>query len=210
LGKIPEGWKVVFLSDIANFISGYSYKGNELVPSKQAMATIKNFQRKGGFKLDGFKEIIPSDKIKKEQYANIYDILVAHTDLTQNADVIGNAEMLLSNGDYEKIIFSMDLVKVEPKEVFPYRFFIASLLQSEKFKSYCLGYVNGTTVLHLSKKALPNYILAIPHNNAYIVQFDNLLSNLYKKMSELIKENSKLSLLRDSLLPRLMSGEIEV
>lgn len=136
--------------------------------------------------------------------------MVAHTDLTQNADVIGNAEMLLSNGDYEKIIFSMDLVKVEPKEVFPYRFFIASLLQNEKFKSYCLGYVNGTTVLHLSKKALPNYLLAIPHNNAYIVQFDNLLSTLYKKMSELIKENSKFSLLRDSLLPRLMSGEIEV
>ena len=75
------------------------------------MATIKNFERSGGFKIEGFKEIIPSSKLKPSQYIEIFDSLVAHTDLTQNADVIGNAEMLLTKANYQNIIISMDVVK---------------------------------------------------------------------------------------------------
>ena len=89
-------WSETTLSEIANFIGGYSYKGEELTDSSNiAMVTIKNFGRNGGFKADGFKGITPSAKLKECHYANLFDILVAHTDLTQNADVIGNAELLL-------------------------------------------------------------------------------------------------------------------
>ena len=95
---MPSDWVDTPLSNIADFISGYSYKGNELVKSPIAMATIKNFDRKGGFKLDGYKEILPSNKLKPAQHADLFDILIAHTDLTQNAEVIGNAE-----NDYEQI-----------------------------------------------------------------------------------------------------------
>ena len=90
-------WSETTLSEIANFIGGYSYKGEELTDSSNiAMVTIKNFGRNGGFKADGFKGITPSAKLKECHYANLFDILVAHTDLTQNADVIGNAELLLT------------------------------------------------------------------------------------------------------------------
>ena len=44
-----DDWETKPLSEIAEFIGGYSYKGNELVESSStAMATIKNFERKGG------------------------------------------------------------------------------------------------------------------------------------------------------------------
>ena len=198
------------LSEVARFIGGYSYKGNELQPSSQAMATIKNFERKGGFKVDGYKEIIPSEKIKQEQYAKVYDILVAHTDLTQNADVIGNAEMILSKGSHNRILFSMDLVKVEPKQNFPYRYFLIALLQDNAFKSHCLGYVNGTTVLHLSKKALPDFVFDIPTDRKLIEQINLLLSYYYQKRAEIMTESSDLASLRNVLLPRLMSGELVV
>ena len=95
-GTMPENWSYIQLSDLATFVGGYSYKGTELQTSNCAMATIKNFDRNGGFKLDGFKEIIPSEKLKISQEVDLFDILVAHTDLTQNAEVIGNAELLLS------------------------------------------------------------------------------------------------------------------
>ena len=127
-----------------------------------AMATIKNFDRKGGFKLDGYKEIIPSSKLKESQHAELFDTLVAHTDLTQNAEVIGNAEPVMSKSGYDDIIFSMDLVKVLPKKENVSKFLLAAILQDKKFKAHCLGYVNGTTVLHLSKKALPEYKLFLP------------------------------------------------
>ena len=196
------------LETIALFVGGYSYKGKELKPSKKAMATIKNFDRNGGFKLDGYKEIEPSDKVKPGQFVNMFDILVAHTDLTQNAEVIGNAEMVLSFDGYERIVFSMDLVKVIPQDVFPFKFLLAALLRDSDFKSHCMGYVNGTTVLHMSKKALPEFEVLLPKDQSSICQIDTYLSNIYRKMAEIVSESSHLSTLRDTLLPQLMSGEL--
>ena len=203
-------WREATLSEVAHFIGGYSYNGEELTDSSNvAMATIKNFGRNGGFKVDGFKDITPSGKLKKCHYANMFDILVAHTDLTQNADVIGNAELLLTKGNYESIIFSMDLVKVLPNNSFPYKFLLAAMLKSKVFKGHCLGYVNGTTVLHLSKKALPEFEIKIPSESEANMMNDTLAS-LYKRMAEVLQENDRLTRLRDTLLPKLMSGELKI
>ncbi|SFG74994.1 restriction endonuclease subunit S [Prevotella sp. KH2C16] len=203
-------WEKISLSEIASFVGGYSYTGEELTDySNIAMATIKNFGRNGGFKADGFKGINPSAKLKEYHYANLFDILVAHTDLTQNADVIGNAELLLTCGKYDSIIFSMDLVKVQPKETFPYRFLLAAMLKNRQFKGHCIGYVNGTTVLHLSKKALPDFEIRKP-TNSEAKTMNETLAPYYKRMAELLQENYKLISLRDTLLPKLMSGELRI
>lgn len=209
-GTLPDNWSKTPLSSIANFVSGYSYKGAELTESNIAMATIKNFDRKGGFKLDGYKEIIPSNKLKDTQHAELFDTLVAHTDLTQNAEVIGNAEPVMSKSGYSDIVFSMDLVKVVPKNNHISKFLIAAILQDKKFKAHCLGYVNGTTVLHLSKKALPEYQLYLPDDLSALKPLDELVTALYLQISANIEEITKLETLRDTLLPKLMSGELDV
>lgn len=208
-GVMPSDWVETPLSDIAEFITGYSYKGTELTDSTIAMATIKNFDRKGGFKLDGYKEIIPSSKLKESQHAELFDTLVAHTDLTQNAEVIGNAEPVMSKSGYDDIVFSMDLVKVLPKNDGVSKFLIAAILQDKKFKAHCLGYVNGTTVLHLSKKALPEYKLFLPNDFSTLKPLDEVVTALYKQVSSNISENTYLEELRESLLPKLMSGELD-
>lgn len=209
-GLCPDDWELTPLSSFARFISGYSYKGNELQPSSIAMATIKNFDRKGGFKLDGYKEIVPSSKLKPEHHASLFDTLVAHTDLTQNAEVIGNAEPVLSFSGYEDIIFSMDVVKVVPNNPAVSKFLIAAMLQTQQFKGHCLGYVNGTTVLHLSKKALPEYSLMLPRDFSVLSPLDEAVSSMYQQMALNIDECVQLTKLRDTLLPRLMSGELDV
>lgn len=203
-------WATVNLSEIATFTSGYSYKGNELVEnSDTAMATIKNFERNGGFKIDGYKPIVPSSKLKAEQRAQLFDILVAHTDLTQNAEVIGNAEILLSKGIYKDLIFSMDLVKVNAKESFPFQYLLALLLKNPRFKSHCIGYVNGTTVLHMNKRALPDYETIIPSMEDAL-NLNSTAKAIFCQMSENLTEISNLIQLRDTLLPRLMSGELKI
>lgn len=209
-GALPDNWSKTPLSSIADFVSGYSYKGAELTESNIAMATIKNFDRKGGFKLDGYKEIIPSNKLKDTQHAELFDTLVAHTDLTQNAEVIGNAEPIMSKSGYIDIVFSMDLVKVVQKNNHISKFLIAAILQDKKFKAHCLGYVNGTTVLHLSKKALPEYQLYLPDDLSALKPLDELVTALYLQISANIEEIAKLETLRDALLPKLMSGELDV
>ena len=209
-GVLPDDWSKTPLSSIADFVSGYSYKGTELTESNIAMATIKNFDRKGGFKLDGYKEIVPSSKLKDTQHAELFDTLVAHTDLTQNAEVIGNAEPVMSKSGHSDIVFSMDLVKVVSKNNHISKFLIAAILQDKKFKVHCLGYVNGTTVLHLSKKALPEYQLYLPNDLSALKPLDELVTVLYQQISANIEEITKLEALRDTLLPKLMSGELDV
>lgn len=209
-GVLPDDWSKTSLSSIADFVSGYSYKGTELTESNIAMATIKNFDRKGGFKLDGYKEIVPSSKLKDTQHTELFDTLVAHTDLTQNAEVIGNAEPVMSKSGYSDIVFSMDLVKVVPKNKHISKFLIAAILQDKKFKAHCLGYVNGTTVLHLSKKALPEYQLYLPNDLSALKPLDELVTALYQQISANIEEITKLEALRNTILPKLMSGELDV
>lgn len=210
-GVLPDDWSKTSLSSIADFVSGYSYKGTELAESNIAMATIKNFDRKGGFKLDGYKEIVPSSKLKDTQHTELFDTLVAqHTDLTQNAEVIGNAEPVMSKSGYSDIVFSMDLVKVVPKNKHISKFLIAAILQDKKFKAHCLGYVNGTTVLHLSKKALPEYQLYLPNDLSALKPLDELVTALYQQISVNIEEITKLEALRNTILPKLMSGELDV
>ena len=205
-----SNWANTSLSEVASFVGGYSYKSEELTDfSNVAMATIKNFGRNHGFKAEGFKGITPSAKLKECHYVNLFDILVAHTDLTQNADVIGNAELLLTCGKYNSIIFSMDLVKVLPKEIFPYSFLLAAMLKNKMFKGHCLGYINGTTVLHLNKKALPEFEIRKPSDSKAKIM-NETLAPYYKRMAKLLQETDKLISLRDTLLPKLMSGELKI
>lgn len=210
LGMIPEGWRVGRLDEYVDNLSGYSYKGNELLPSTIAMATIKNFVRGGGFKIDGYKEIIISKNIKKYQYVNLFDVLVAHTDITQNAEVVGNPAIILSTAGYEKLIMSMDLTKVVSHDARITPPLLYSILSTRRFKEHALGYVNGTTVLHMSKKAVPEYKLVMPKDLDVLKELTSVLDNLYSLMSEIYAENLRLSTLRDTLLPRLMSGELQV
>ena len=201
-----EDWKEYNLQELMEISNGYSYTGKELVDeSTIGMATIKNFERTGGFKENGFKDIEPL-KAKENHYVDKFDILVACTDLTQNADIIGNAVMLLNTGKYENVVLSMDLVKVLPKRN---KYLIFSILNSKEFKNFALGYKTGTTVLHLNKNCFKDFNIKLPEQNK-IEQFEKVVEVNYKKISSNLEQNNVLTQLRDTLLPKLMNGEIDL
>ena len=204
-----DDWEEYLLSDISKMINGYSYKGNELVEkSNIGMATIKNFERTGGFKLDGFKDIVPQ-KCKSDHYVKPFEILVACTDLTQNADIIGNAIMLLNNANYDEIIMSMDLVKLIPITDIVNNYMLYAIVNSKDFKNFALRYKSGTTVLHLNKNCFKEYTIKLPNYNT-IKDLSKVFEGNYKKISQIVDENRKLEQLRDILLPKLMNGEIDL
>ena len=204
-----DDWEEYLLSDISKMINGYSYKGNELVEkSNIGMATIKNFERTGGFKLDGFKDIVPQ-KCKSDHYVKPFEILVACTDLTQNADIIGNAIMLLNNANYDEIIMSMDLVKLIPITDIVNNYMLYAIVNSKDFKNFALRYKSGTTVLHLNKNCFKEYTIKLPNYNT-IKDLSKVFEVNYKKISQIVDENRKLEQLRDTLLPKLMNGEIDL
>ena len=210
IGDIPKEWVIYEFGSISNIYNGYSYKGNELQPSNSAMVTIKNFNRDGSFRSDGFKEIIYSDKVKDYHFVNENDVLISCTDVTQDADIIGNCIILLDKMNYDNLIMSMDLVKIESKRKEINNFLLASILKSYRFKMHILGYVNGTTVLHLDKKGIKKFKLALPNDLSILKDLNDSLESIYKQIAVNQKQINSLQNLRDTLLPKLMSGEIDV
>ncbi len=210
IGNIPDDWEIVNIESIIKIYNGYSYKGNELRESDCAMVTIKNFNRDGSFRTDGFKEIIYSDKIKKHHFINENDVLISCTDVTQDADIIGNCIILLDKQNYNELIMSMDLVKIESKIPEINNFLLATIFKSYSFKKHILGYVNGTTVLHLDKNGIKKFKIALPKNLSELKNISERFEIIYNEIQCNQKEINKLINLRDTLLPKLMSGEIDV
>ena len=207
--ELPEGWKNFELSELVETINGYSYKGSELVEeSNEALVTLKSFDRNGGFQTRGFKPF--KGKPKSTQEVKIGDLVVAHTDLTQDAEVLGNPAFIFDDGGFNKMYITMDLVKVKSIHNDISSSFLYYLMKDRAFKGHCVGYSNGTTVLHLSKKAIPEYQIFLPTDFKIIKQFTAIADATTNKIS-LNKEAIKyLSQTRDELLPRLMSGQVRV
>jgi type I restriction enzyme, S subunit len=209
LGDIPEGWRVGKLDEYIQMINGYSYKGSELTESSTALVNLKNFDRKGGFKIDSFKSL-STNNYKERHVVYPGDLVVAHTDLTQNAEVLGNPAIIQPSEKYNKYILSMDLVKIESNKSLINNSFWYHLLLTKSFKSHCVGYSNGTTVLHLSKRAIPDYTFSIPVKLDLIINFQRLACEVGSKITNNTKEIQTLTKTRDTLLPKLMSGQLRV
>lgn len=206
---VPEGWKLWKLEELVNVVNGYSYKGSELKEKSDfGLVTLKSFDKNGGFQIRGFKPFIGSPK--KEHEAIVGDIVVAHTDLTQDADVLGNPAFIFDSGGFKKMYITMDLAKVISKRDKIKNAFLYFLMKTYEFKRHCVGFSNGTTVLHLSRKAIPSYEIILPDNLKLVEDF-SVFAN--KTMNKIILNNSQiqtLSRLRDTLLPKLMSGGMRI
>ena len=205
----PNGWRTFSLSELVDTINGYSYKGKELVEeSNEALVSLKSFDRNGGFQTRGFKPFKGSPKTQHE--VKIGDLVVAHTDLTQDAEVLGNPAFVFDNGGFEKMYITMDLVKVISKNENVGSSFLYYLMKDRYFKGHCVGYSNGTTVLHLSKKAIPEYELYLPENFDLIKKFTKIANDTTNKISLNKDAIKSLKNIRDTLLPKLMSGQVRV
>ncbi|WP_151948971.1 restriction endonuclease subunit S [Aliarcobacter butzleri] len=206
--EAKEEWEEIKLGDFVDCITGYSYKSNDLNDSKNALVTLKNFARDGSFRLDGFKEFIGT-KYKDSQIVKHGDLVVSHTDITQEADIIGNPVLVVDMGKYDNLIITMDLMKVESKVDWLSKEFLYYLFRTEDFKFHCLGNSNGTTVLHMSRKTIPEYKTKIP-NIEKIEEFTSDVKEILQKQYVNILQIQTLENLRDTLLPKLLSGEVKV
>ena len=203
--EVPKGWEVKRIDEIANIIKGKSYKSSELEKSKTALVTLKSFNRGGGYRLDGLKEY--TGKYKPEQEVFAGELIIAYTDVTQAADVIGKPAMVMSDSNYKHLVISLDVGVVRPfNDV--YKHFLYCLAMTDSFQAHTKSFCTGTTVLHLGKDAVPSFEFINPSNELLHV-FYKQTSPIFEKINLHIEENKNLDKVKDLLLPRLLSGEIE-
>lgn len=201
------GEETQLLTSIATIVNGYSYKSAELVEeSDMAMVNLKNFGRHGGFRLDGLK---PFDgNPKPAQILAPGDAMVAKTDLTQDAEVIGRCLRMPTLPQFTSYVASLDIAIVRTKGEIPQTTLGAILAQPE-FRDHCLGFVNGTTVLHMSKAALETYTIPVLAPEV-ITPLTARVQAIAEQQDRSLIELHYLQETRDFLLPRLVSGELRV
>lgn len=201
---VPRGWESKKVGEVAKIIKGKSYKSSELAPSKTALVTLKSFNRGGGYRLDGLKEYTGTYKPEQEVFAG--DLIIAYTDVTQAADVIGKPAMVMSDSRYEHLVISLDVGVVRPKNE-KYKYFLYCLAMTDTFQAHTHSFCTGTTVLHLGKDAVPSFEFILP-DNKFIELFDEFVSPIFVRINNIIEENKSLEKIRDELLPKLLSGEV--
>ncbi len=202
--EIPEGWEVKKLWNEIEIQRGISYTSKEINWDWIPMINLNSFNLDGTYKAQWIK--IYSGKFKHNNIVKSWDLLIAATDVTREADIIGKAILV---PDYYKneLLFSMDIAKIISKNI-PSSF-LMMLFNSNHYHNYIKWYATWTIVLHLNLDWIKRYNLEIPPS--YLLKkFDDLYQPIANKIYLSSEENKKLAELRDGLLPMLMNGQVSV
>ena len=192
---------------LGNYIDierGLSYKGKFLADEGIPMVNLGNVMPDGVFRLE--KNKYYTGDYKEKVTAKVGDIVIANTDMTQDRAVIGTPVIIPPIYD-GSIIFSHHIYGVKNLKL-PKMYVFYSLL-SNKYNNIVAGSATGTTVLALPKEVILNYEILIP-NKETLKQFEEIASTIQKRREQIIIENIQLEKLRDTLLPKLMNGEIDL
>lgn len=207
LGHIPKGWKACALGELVEVVKGRSYRSEELAQSKTALVTLKSFLRGGGYRADGLKPF--TGEYKPNQRVCPGDLVVAFTDVTQAADVIGKPALIRSDERFDTLVASLDVGIVRPKSKHVTIPFLYCLFLTDEFQAHTYSHATGTTVLHLGPTAIPSFLSVVPPV-AIAEKFAERADPIFRLIDESAKQSRTLASLRDTLLPKLLSGELSV
>ena len=190
LGMIPEGWKVGTLADIAEITMGQSPAGNSLNENREGMIF---YQGSSDF---GFR--FPSIRVFTTEPKRL---AVANSVLFSVRAPVGDI-----NVAKEECCIGRGVASIKSKYGHDSYLFYTMKSLHKLFDSFD---GEGTVFGSINKKTLSAIQILLP-SDGIVEQFNNIASSFDDRIRSLSDENSRLSLLRDTLLPRLMSGEIEV
>ena len=200
---VPEGWEKKKLSELFSFVRGKSYTSKELSDEGTIMVNLKNIQSFGGYKSDVEKHFIGT--FKEEQTLMKGDLIMGVTDMTQERRLVGSVALI---PDFkETATFSMDLIKLISFKL-PNIYLYCAMRYGDVSRQIA-PLANGVNVLHLKPEAISNIEMVVASDSI----IEKFVSYTSKTIESILSLQSQLRLLteaRDRLLPKLMSGEIEI
>jgi len=196
LGMIPKGWRVEELADIAE-ISKVSIN-----PQKQPQTEFYHYS-------------IPSydDGMKPEKQLG--------EEIKSNKFVLKNKMTLFSklNPRIKRVWFvdKLDDNSICSTEFVPYKAkeeskstLLYSLINSQGFYDFVMSMVNGATGSHQRFHPEDSLKYRIAYNETYSLRYCEIVTPIINKILDDREESRRLAELRDTLLPKLMSGELKV
>lgn len=209
LGMIPEGWKVSQIADIPHILeNGKRPKGGAV---EKGIPSVGAEHVKGMCTYDYSKtKYINCEFAAKLKTGKIngYELMI-YKDGGKPGYFIPNFSIFGEGYPFENCylnehVFKLDFDGNKEFNIFCYFFF-----KTEQIMSYFNAQGAKAAIPGINKKDVENIYIFSPDNES-VIKFGEFAYPLFKQMLKNAIENRTISLLRDTLLPRLMSGEIEV
>ena len=209
LGMIPEGWKVSQIADIPHILeTGKRPKGGAV---EKGIPSVGAEHVKGMCAYDYSKtKYINCEFAAKLKTGKIngYELMI-YKDGGKPGYFIPNFSIFGEGYPFENCylnehVFKLDFDGNKEFNIFCYFFF-----KTEQIMSYFNAQGAKAAIPGINKKDVENIYIFSPDNES-VIKFGEFAYPLFKQMLKNAIENRNLSLLRDTLLPRLMSGELEV
>lgn len=199
---VPEGWAKGSLLDLADVVRGCSYSSDQIVAGNRTLINLGNLTPFGGFRF-GYEKPF-SGKARPDQTVCQGDVVMG---LTEQATGLAGYAALLPCVPTDSVI-SADLVKLSPREGVP-RLFVYALLQYGRLSALISPLANGTKIKHLRPESLPRAVALLPAT-ALMKRYAEVVKPMFDKIALAQQQIVAAREARGRLLPKLMSGEIEV
>lgn len=189
-GKMPNDWKIGKLSDIAEYSNDTI--STEFTSFENYISTENMLPNRGGISR---ASSLPTGNTVKSYRTT--DVLISNI-----------------RPYFKKIWFALfsggcsnDILVFRSKKDSPA--FVFNVLNQDDFFEYVMSGANGSKMPRGDKKHIMQYKVIIPSAKT-IKEFENIAITFLEKFSNNNQENVRLAELRDTLLPKLMNGEIDV
>jgi type I restriction enzyme S subunit len=191
LGKIPEGWEVMPFSKSADFVNGYAFKPSDWATT--GIPIVKIAELKNGITK------------KTPRYSGV-ELPEKYTVKTGDLLFSWSADLDAYIWPHEDGLLNQHLFTVLPFTKFTKQFlFFALLHKMPQFRSLSIG----TTMRHIKRSALDQVSFVSPPS----ILLDEFTKQTQPLIEHVIAATKKLRVLtatRDLLLPKLISGQLDV
>ena len=194
-GKMPEGWEVGKLSDIADYLNGLAMQKFRPLEDEEGLPVLKIKELRQGC-YDESSELCSPSKVKPEYIIHDGDVIFSWS-----------GSLLVDIWCGGTCGLNQHLFKVTSQTYEKWFYYLWTKHHLDRF--IFLAADKATTMGHIKREELDKAEVIIPDDTTY----QNLTSVIKPFIDEIINnriENRKLSQIRDGLLPKLMNGEIEV
>lgn len=191
LGMIPEGWKVGSPYEYVKVVYGAPYKSAKFNDNGEGFPLIRIRDLK-----DCNPQFYTSEILPQTEYINMGDIVAGM-----------DAEFVPHIWKGKTGLLNQRVCKLMPQQTSISNLFVLYLMKPEL--EFVQSYKTGTTVSHLGKADIDKFVVVLPPLKV-VEECSKILDSILQRIKNISAESCTLSLLRDTLLPRLMSGELEV
>ena len=209
LGEIPEGWEISRLEDVAERIAmgpfGSSIKVSTFVDS--GIPIISGQHLNGTLLEDGDYRFITEDHADRLARSNVQsgDIVLTH------AGNIGQAAYVPNTSQYTRYVISQRqfYMRCDTSKITP--LFVVHFFKTQEGQHQLLANTSSTGVPSIARPVtyLRSIALCLPSKDLLTV-FDQVVGSYYRTIARNNKEILTLATQRDSLMPKLVSGELLV